>query len=106
MQDISIGHQQGPRWLCSAASSYTEAVTLLFYKPELLNSVVCTQSLEQFVDIFKDIAATQQSCDCILKEEYLIHYFRTKLDLDQGTKRVQKLLMRDIKWPCLFCLSG
>lgn len=22
------------------------------------------------------------------------------IDLDQGTKRVQKLLMRDIKWPC------
>lgn len=34
VQDISIGHQQGPRWLCSAASSYTEAVTLLFYRSE------------------------------------------------------------------------
>lgn len=31
VQDISIGHQQGPRWLCSAASSCTEPVTLLFY---------------------------------------------------------------------------
>ena len=34
VQDISIGHRQGPRWLCSAASSYTEAVTLLFYNSE------------------------------------------------------------------------
>lgn len=34
VQDISIGHQQGPRWLCSATSSYTEAVTLLFYRSE------------------------------------------------------------------------
>lgn len=31
VQDISIGHQQGPRWLCSTASSCTEPVTLLFY---------------------------------------------------------------------------
>lgn len=34
VQDISIGHQQGARWLCSAASSYTEPVTLLFYRTE------------------------------------------------------------------------
>lgn len=34
VQDISIGHQQGPRWLCSAASSSTEPVTLLFYRTE------------------------------------------------------------------------
>lgn len=34
VQDISIGHQQGLRWLCSAASSYTEPVTLLFYSTE------------------------------------------------------------------------
>lgn len=91
MQDIYIGHQQSPRWLCSAASSYTEAVTLLFYKPELLNSVVCTQSLEQFVDIFKDIAATQQSCDCILKEEYLIHF------LGQNFKCRLLILIRELK---------
>lgn len=31
VQDISIGHQQGPRPLCSPASSCAEPVTLLFY---------------------------------------------------------------------------
>ncbi len=34
VQDISIGHQQSPRQLCSAASSSTEPVTLLFYRTE------------------------------------------------------------------------
>lgn len=75
VQDISIGHQQGPRWLCSAASSYTEAVTLLFYRAELLNSVVCTQSLEQFVDISKNIAATQQSVSLYQKKNFLWSIF-------------------------------
>lgn len=34
VQDISIGHQQGPRWLCSPASSWAAPVTLLFYRTE------------------------------------------------------------------------
>lgn len=34
VQDISMGHQRGLRWLCSVASSYTEPVTLLFYSTE------------------------------------------------------------------------
>lgn len=34
VQDISIGHPRGLGWLCSAASSSTESVTLLFYSSE------------------------------------------------------------------------
>lgn len=111
VQHISIGHLQGPRWLCLAASSYTEAVTLLFYRSEGRAPWQCCL-FPNAETVCRNFKIKSQHCNPILEREivswsiFALKCKRQHTDLARGFEKAHNLPEWDIKRDCFSLFIG